>query len=193
MGFGLGWSWSLNGRKRQAGRNPAQKGGETHGAGHRRANQRREPRQLAGAGEMDGSGTVHPQRRRRRNLDAPHARRPLVRAESRRGTAPAPRHLHHPGGFPHHRRPWAQSRAHSHTIFHLRRLARTSGLHRIPRPRVPLGAGDGTEDHDRPAYRARLTEWFRQRRSDGRVQMGAESGLGGIRAECAGTIGPPIS
>ena len=44
MGFGLGWSWSLNGRKRQAGRNPAQKGGETHGAGHRRANQRREPR-----------------------------------------------------------------------------------------------------------------------------------------------------
>lgn len=34
---------------------------------------------------------------------------------------------------------------------------------------------------------------FRQRRSDGRVQMGAESGLGGIRAECAGTIGPPIS
>lgn len=52
---------------------------------------------------------------------------------------------------------------------------------------------DGAEDHDRPAYRARFTEWFRQRRSDGRVQMGAESGLGGIRAECAGTIGPPIS
>lgn len=30
----------------------------------------------------------------------------------------------------------------------LRRLARASGLHYVPRPRVPLGAGDGIEDYD---------------------------------------------
>ena len=53
--------WFLNRRKRQAGRNPAQKGGGMHGAGHRRANQRRKPRQLAGAGEMDGPGAIRPQ------------------------------------------------------------------------------------------------------------------------------------
>ena len=33
-------------------------------------------------------------------------------------------------------------------VFHLRRLARASGLHHVPRPRVPLGAGDGIEDYD---------------------------------------------
>lgn len=41
-----------------------------------------------------------------------------------------------------------QPRTHSHTVFHLRRLARASGLHHVPRPRVPLGAGDGIEDYD---------------------------------------------
>ena len=65
-----------------------------------------------------------------------------------RGTAPAPRNLHHPGGFPYYRRSRNQPRAHSHTVFHLRRLARASGLHHVPRPRVPLGAGDGIEDYD---------------------------------------------